>query len=85
VTVELFGTARHLAGVATLNVCGPTIADVLHSLERDFRRLEGIITPDGSLSRRFLVSIDGQRFVSDLSESIPAGSRLLIIGADAGG
>jgi hypothetical protein len=40
---------------------------------------------DGSLSRRFLVSIDGERFVSDPAEPVPAGSRLLLLGADAGG
>jgi molybdopterin converting factor small subunit len=85
VTVELFGTARHLAGVATVDTHGRTIADVLRSVERICPRLEGVITPAGSLSRRFLISLDGERFLNDLSEPMPAGSRLLILGADSGG
>jgi molybdopterin converting factor small subunit len=85
VTVELFGAARHLAGVATLSARGDTVADLLRSIENSYPRLEGLVTPDGKLSRRFLVSIDGNRFVSDLSTPMPAGSRLLILGADAGG
>lgn len=85
VTVELFGTARHLAGMANVLVRGSTIAELLHSVEHICPRLERLVTPDGALSRRFLVSIDGNRFVSDLAEPMPTGSRLLILGADAGG
>jgi molybdopterin converting factor small subunit len=85
VTVEFFGTARHLAGVSRLTACGNTVADLLRSIESSCPRLEGLVTPDGQLSRRFLVSIDGNRFVNDLAEAMPAGSRLLILGADAGG
>jgi hypothetical protein len=85
VTVELYGTARHLAGVATVNAQGLTIADVLRSLAGEYRRLEGIITPESALSPRFLVSIDGERFVSDLTLPLPAGSRLIVLGADSGG
>jgi molybdopterin converting factor small subunit len=85
VTVELFGTARHLAGVATVTVQGRAIADLLRAVERTCARLEGLVMPDGALSRRFLVSIDGERFVSDLAEPMPPGARLLILGADAGG
>jgi hypothetical protein len=85
VTVELFGTARHLAGAATVEVRGRTIAELLRSTERSCPRLAGVVTPEGRLSRRFLVSIDGKRFVTDLAEPMPAGARLLILGADAGG
>ena len=84
-TVELFGTARHLGGVATLKVHGHTIAELLLSVGCDCPRLKDLVTPGGTLSRRFLVSIDGNRFVNDLTEAMPAGSRLLILGADAGG
>jgi hypothetical protein len=85
VTVELFGTARHLAGMAKVIAHGSTISELLRSVEHTCPRLEGLVTPLGALSRRFLVSIDGNRFVSDLAEPMPVGSRLLILGADAGG
>lgn len=85
VTVELFGTARHLAGAATVTAQGRTVTDLLRSVERTCPRLGGLVMVDGSLSRRFLVSIDGNHFVSDLLQQVPSGSRLLIFGADAGG
>lgn len=85
VTVELFGTARHLAGVATVAVHGRTICELLSAVAQTCPQLEGLVMPDGSLSRRFLISIDGERFVGDLAEPMPARSRLLILGADAGG
>jgi sulfur-carrier protein len=85
VTVELFGVARHRAGAAELSADGRTIADLLRSVERLCPALNDLFASDGSLSRRYLISFDGERFVSDLADEIPPGSRVLILGADAGG
>jgi hypothetical protein len=32
-----------------------------------------------------LLSLDGERFVTDLAEPLPPGARLLLLSADAGG
>jgi molybdopterin converting factor small subunit len=85
VTVELFGLARHRGGRAAVEVTGRTIAELLRAVVGECPRLTGLITPDGSVSGQFLVSVDGERFVRDTSEVIRPGSRLLILGADAGG
>lgn len=85
VTVELFGIARHRAGCSMLIAEGRTVSDLLRAVVRACPRLDELLAADGTLSRRYLVSIDGERFVADPNEEIPAGSRLLILGADAGG
>ncbi|HJZ93034.1 MAG TPA: MoaD/ThiS family protein [Gemmataceae bacterium] len=85
VTVELFGLARHRAGRAAVEVRGRTIADVLRAVVDECPRLVELVAADGSVSGQFLVSVDGERFVRDTTEVIRRGSRLLILGADAGG
>ena len=85
VIVELFGVARHRAGAAELSVRGETIGDLLQSVAIACPNLGDLLSPDGSLSRRYLVSIDGRRFVTELAEAIPAHARVLILGAEAGG
>jgi hypothetical protein len=85
VTVELLGLARHRAGRKDLYASGRTVADVLRVTVRTCPGLAGLITPDGSLSRQYLVSLDGERFIDDPAEPVPAGCRVLILGADAGG
>jgi hypothetical protein len=85
VTVELLGLARHRAGRAELTARGTTIADLLGSVARTCPALNDLVAADGALARHYLVSIDGERFVDDPTEPFPAGSRLLILGADPGG
>ena len=72
VIVELFGVARHRAGMAELSVRGATIGDLLMSVATACPNLSDLVTPDGLLSRQYLVSIDGRRFVADLAETLPA-------------
>jgi hypothetical protein len=85
VTVELFGLARHRAGRPELIAAGRTVSEVLDSVVRTCPGLRDLRAADGSLSRQYLVSVDGERFISDPSDACPAGSRLLILGADPGG
>lgn len=85
VTVEFFGMARHRAGRTELRAPGHSVADVLRAVMTSCPRLAGLMTPAGELSRQYLVSLDGERFVSDPAEPIPAGCRVLVLGADAGG
>lgn len=84
VIVELYGIPRQQAGVAEhLARPGPVI-DVLRELQRAYPGLEKLVV-DNLLARHYLVSHDGQRFVTDLSTLVNAGSRLLLLSADAGG
>ena len=85
VTVEFFGMARARAGRAEVRALGRTVAELLGDVVRQCPRLVGVLTPSGELSRQFLVSVDGDRFVADPGDLVPTGCRLLILGADAGG
>lgn len=85
VTVELFGVARHKAGRDQLIAHGITVRELLRSVADGCPPLNDLIGADGLLSKHYLVSIDGERFVSELDDAVPPGSRLLILGADAGG
>jgi len=85
VIVELLGLARHRAACTELTAGGRTVGEVLNSVVRACPGLRDVFAADGSLSRRYLVSIDGERFIDNLSDSCPAGARLLILGADPGG
>jgi sulfur-carrier protein len=85
VTVELFGIARHRAGCSELIAEGRTVRELLRAVATLCPGVGGILNADGSLSKQYLVSVDGERFVADPDEVFPAGSRLLILGADAGG
>src|SRR5262249_13718656 len=72
-------------GRAAVEVRGRTIADVLRAVVDECPRLVELVAADGSVSGQFLVSVDGERFVRDTTEVIRRGSRLLILGAEAGG
>jgi molybdopterin converting factor small subunit len=85
VTVELLGLARHRAGRAEVIVAGRTVADLLRAVVRACPGLGGILQEDGRVSRQYLVSLDGERFIADPGVDVPAGGRLLILGADPGG
>jgi molybdopterin converting factor small subunit len=84
-TVEFFGIARQKADRAELQVSGHTVAQLLDQVERACPRLNNLLNDDGSISRHFLVSIDGHTFVDDPAAIVPPGAKLLVLGADAGG
>jgi len=85
VTVELLGMARHRAGCTELTAAGDTVGELLRSVVRSCPGLQDLIAADGSVARHYLLCADGERFVSELSDQLAAGSRLLILGADPGG
>ena len=84
VTIEFYGIPRERAGRAELTVQAATVADALAAVQRhcpawdDLRR-------DGRLAPHYRLSVDGQRFVTEMSERLTAGTRLLLLSADAGG
>ena len=79
VEVEFYGLARRRAGVAGTAVAADTVRAALAAVTRAFPALNDLA------GKHFLVSINGERFVADVDELIPVGSRLLILSADAGG
>jgi hypothetical protein len=85
VTVEFFGMARHRAGRSELCAAGHTIGDLLESVIAQCPRLAGLVFDTGQLSRHYLISLDGERFVDDPAAPVPPGCRVLILGADPGG
>jgi hypothetical protein len=85
VIVEFFGVPRLRAGREELAVPPGTITDVLAAIERACPGLMGLRLGDGRLSPHYLVSLNGQAFLSDLQRAIHAGDRLLLLSADAGG
>jgi hypothetical protein len=85
VTVEFFGVPRHRAGRAELTVRARTVAEALEGVERACPALAGLRTADGRLAAHYLLSLDGERFLSDVGQPLRPGARLLLLSADAGG
>lgn len=85
ITVEFYGVPRLRAGRAALDIRARTVREALVAVERNCPGLAGTLSADGLLSRHFLVSLNGQTFVGDVSQSLQMGDRLLLLSADAGG
>ncbi len=84
VVVEFFGIPRQRAGRAELALEAGSVAEALAAVEHRCPQLTGLLR-EGRLAPQYLLSIDGQRFVRDLAEPLQAGTRLLLLSADAGG
>jgi hypothetical protein len=85
ITVEFYGVPRQRAGCAEITVPPGGVAEVLLAVESQCPGLKGLTTRDGRLSPQYLVSLDGEEFVTDLRRLLKPGSRLLLLSADAGG
>jgi molybdopterin converting factor small subunit len=85
VTVEFFGIPRQRAGRAELEVRADTVTDALAAVERACPRLGGLRQADGRISPHFLVSVNGDGFVTDPGRPVQAGDHVLLLSADAGG
>lgn len=90
VRVELFGTARLLAGqkVVTLPLThAATLGAVIGQLAQQFPTLLGpVIAPDGTaLSPHYLFNRNGRDFVLDLNTSLDDGDTVLLVASAAGG
>jgi hypothetical protein len=85
VTVEFYGVPRLRAGRGELTVTATTVADVLAAVALACPGLAGLRRPDGRLAPHYLLSLDGERFVTDPAQPLRPGDRLLLLSADAGG
>ena len=85
VTVEFFGVPRLRAGRKELTVSAVTAGEALAAVMDACPTLTGLREPDGRLAPQYLLSLDGERFLTDLAEPLRPGDRLLLLSADAGG
>lgn len=85
ITIELFGMPRARAGVKEVSVSASNVAEALSEIVKQSPQLADVFRADGSLAPHYLLSLDGQQFVSDLSHPLRSGDRLLLLSADAGG
>ena len=85
VVVEFFSIPRERAGRSELTVPAGTVSEVLAAVERACPGLSGLVQPDGRLSRHYLLSQGGRRFVTDVLQPLVPGERLWLLSADAGG
>jgi sulfur-carrier protein len=84
VTIEFFGIPRERAGLTELQVKAATVGEALYAAARHCPALHGLIH-DGRIAPHYRISINGQRFVTDLDEKLAEGDRVLILSADVGG
>ncbi len=85
VVIEFFGIPRQQAGRPDLAVPPGTLAQLLQSIQQACPKLKELRQPDGRLSPHYLLSINGDQFVTDLQQKLRPGDRLLLLSADAGG
>jgi sulfur-carrier protein len=85
VTVEFFGMPRVRAGRAELTVSAATAGEALAAVVEACPTLAGLHQSGGRLAPQYLLSLDGERFVTDLTQPLRSGDRLLLLSADAGG
>ncbi len=89
VRIEFYGIVRQRVGQAVweANIVEDAISlrEIFRQLERQFPALAGDCLQDGRLTADYLVSLDGNTFVTDPDLSVQPGQTVLILSADAGG
>jgi hypothetical protein len=83
--VEFYGIPRQRAGRAELAVEADVVLDLLRAIQQACPSLADLVRPDGRLAAHYLLSINGQGFVTDLRQRLEPGTRVLVLSADAGG
>jgi hypothetical protein len=85
VTVEFYGVPRQRAGRSELIVPAGSMADVLAAVQESCPKLAGLVGREGQLAPHYLLSLNGDQFISDMAHRVVPGDRLLLLSADAGG
>jgi molybdopterin converting factor small subunit len=85
VTVEFYGVPRQRAGRSELVVKAASLQEVLTAVQEACPKLPGLLDTKGILAPHYLLSLNGEQFVSDLAYVLQPGDRLLLLSADAGG
>jgi molybdopterin converting factor small subunit len=85
-TIELFGSARLIAGARTVPVSASTVGEALAELAQVHPKLVGaVLEPDGRPTPAYAVNLNGMRFVQALDERLHDSDELLIISSLSGG
>ncbi len=84
-TFELFGTARLRAKVARVEVAADDLERAIAGLREACPSLDGPVISGGSMAASYLLSLNGDRFISDPKTPLSDEDCLLLISADAGG
>jgi molybdopterin converting factor small subunit len=85
ITVEFYAVPRLRAGRDTLKVRARELAHLLGAVDGICPALHALANGGRRLNPHYLVSLNGQRFVSDLGQPLQAGDRVLLLSADVGG
>lgn len=85
VTIEFYGIVRRRTGRTDLVVSAVTVRDALLNAIATCPALQHMVQANGQLAAHWLLSLNGERFLDDLSEPLNDGARLLVLSADAGG
>jgi molybdopterin converting factor small subunit len=85
ITVEFYGVPRARAGRREVRVTAATAEEALAAVTAVCPALASVWGEDGQLNPHFLLSLDGERFVTDLTQTLKAGDRLVLLSADTGG
>ncbi len=85
ITIELFGVPRLRAGVSRLSVEAATLGDALLALGRAAPALVGTVLDTAKLNPAYVVSLNGDRFITDPSTPLAHGDSLLLLAVDVGG
>ena len=85
ITVELFGIPRRRAGLDATTALGSCLGDVLVELAARYPKLAETCIDGRSLRPGYIVSLGGDRFVSDPDTPLDDGNTVLLLSLDAGG
>ena len=85
ITVELYGIPRLRAGAGRVGVDAATVAEAVAALAAAAPGLAGSVLAGGRVLPDYLLSLNGDRFVSDPATPLADGDVLLLLSADAGG
>ena len=83
--IELFGIARARAERDVIEVTATNLRDAVRGLAQACPGLVPEVIDDESLTSRFLASLNGERFITDLDTELREEDTLLILGAQMGG
>lgn len=82
--VEFLGIPRQRAGVTEVEIEADTLGQVLGTLVVRFPALAELISERG-LHSSIAANLNGDLFISDLTTSLTADDRLILLSSDAGG
>ena len=84
IIVEFYGVPRQRAGRAELAVHADTPRAALAAVAAACPGLADVLA-NGHLATHYLLSVNGDRFSTDLDEELATDTTLLLLSADAGG